>query len=85
MNGEIPILGAVRKLSGVRVEIARSFSLKVNLGNYESSDFFASQKSECAIEDAEEVSMALYAFCKAQVLQAAREFKASREPIKRAS
>ena len=45
--------------SGRRVEIARSFSYKLNVGNYESRDFFCSQKSECAIEESEEVSSAL--------------------------
>lgn len=62
------------KITG-RVEIARSFSFKLNCGNYESRDFFASQKAECAIEDAEEVSAALHGFCKRQVLQAVQEYQ----------
>ena len=57
-------------------EVARSFSFKLNVGNYESRDFFCSQKSECTYEDVEAVSEALHAFCKAQVLKAVREFKA---------
>ena len=73
---EIPMIGTVK--SGRRVEIARSFSLTVNLGNYESADFFASQKSECAAEDEADVSAALYAFCKRQVLASVEEFKRSR-------
>jgi len=56
-----------------RVEIARSFSFKVNRGNYESSDYFCSQKGECALEDAEDFSERLYQFCKAQVMKAVRE------------
>lgn len=52
------------------VEIARSFSYRKNLGNYEHLDFFCSQKAECAIEDAEKVSEALYAFCKSEVIKA---------------
>ena len=62
--------------SGRRVEIARSFSYKLNVGNYESRDFFCSQKSECAIEESEEVSSALYGFCRSQVLNDVRQYKA---------
>jgi len=62
-----------------RVEVARSFSYKLNCAihggaPYESRDFFCSQKAECAIEDAAEVSAALYAFCRAQVLASVREY-----------
>lgn len=58
----------------VRVEIARSFSYKLNAGNYESRDFFCSEKAECAVEDALEVSAALFSFCRAQVLLAVKEY-----------
>lgn len=58
-------------------EIARSFSYKLNCGNYESRDFFCSQKAECTFEDAEAVSAALHAFCKKMVMQAVREYKAN--------
>jgi hypothetical protein len=58
----------------VRVEIARSFSYKLNAGNYESRDFFCSEKAECAVEDAAEVSAALFAFCRAEVLKAVKEY-----------
>lgn len=58
------------------VEVARSFSYKLNAGNYESRDFFCSQKAECLAEDAEETSAKLYAFCKSQVMKDVREFKA---------
>lgn len=51
------------------VEIARSFSYKLNVGNYESRDFFCSQKAECSIEDAERVGELLYEFCKKAVLK----------------
>lgn len=59
-----------------RVEIARSFSYKLNAGNYESRDFFCSEKAECSIEDAAEVSAALFAFCRSQVLLAVKEYLA---------
>lgn len=61
----------------LRVEVARSFSYKLNCGNYESRDFFCSQKAECNAEDAEYISERLYQFCKSQVLAAVREYQAS--------
>ena len=57
------------------VEVTRSFTYKWNRGNYESSDFFCSQKAECAAVDAAEVSEKLYAFCKAQVMKAVAELQ----------
>lgn len=66
------------------VEIVRSFSYKLNVGNYESRDFFCSQKAECKLADAVEVSDALYQFCKGQVLRAVREFQ-EHESIKRSA
>ena len=62
------------------VEIARSFSFKLNCGNYESRDFFCSQKKECPEAEAEATSEALYQFCKTQVLKAVREFQAESQP-----
>jgi len=61
-----------------RVEIARSFSFKLNCANhggmlYESQDFFCSQKAECAPEDAADVSEALYQFCKSEVRRNVKE------------
>lgn len=58
-----------------RVEIARSFSYKLNVGNFESRDFFMSQKAECAASDAPAISEALYQFCKSQVLKSVREYR----------
>ena len=76
-NDGAVLIGSPVKVS--RVEICRSFSYRLNVGNYESRDFFASQKSECAIEDAGDVSTALYQFCKSQVLQSVREYQADIE------
>ncbi len=59
----------------VLVETARSFSYKLNLGNYQSADFFMSQKVQHREEDAETVSEGLYQFCKSQVLKSVREFQ----------
>ena len=60
------------------IGITRSFSMKLNLGNYESADFFASERAECSPEMAEEVSRDLDEFCKDQVLESIRDFKARR-------
>jgi len=41
-----------KKPEGVKVvEIARSYTRKVNLGNYESEDFFCSRKAEVTEDD----------------------------------
>jgi hypothetical protein len=63
----------IRKITG-KTEICRSFSYRLNAGNYESRDFFASQKAECPIEDAPAVSQMLYEFCKAEVLSSVRNY-----------
>lgn len=57
-------------------EVTRSFSYKLNAGNYESRDFFCSQKSECTWDDVESVSNALHEFCKKQVMKAVADYKA---------
>ena len=62
------------------VEIARSFSYKLNVGNYESRDFFCSQKAECKPEDAEKVSESLADFCKEEVVRAVNKYKQSTTP-----
>ncbi len=64
----IPQLRGKAQIGGL-TEIVRSFSFKLNAGNYESRDFFCSQKAECRLEDAEEVSDRLYQFCKQQVMR----------------
>lgn len=57
------------------VEITRSFSFKLNVGNYESRDFFCSQKSYAKPEEAVKVSEALYAFCRSEVQKSVNLFK----------
>lgn len=58
-----------------RVEIVRSFSYKLNVGKYESRDFFCSQKAECAAEDAEVIGDLVYQFCKRQVFASVKQYK----------
>ena len=48
-------------------EIARSFSYKLNVGNFESRDFFCSQKAEVPEKQAVKKSEELYVFCRAEV------------------
>lgn len=50
------------------VEIVRSFSYKLNLGNYENKDFFCSLKATAPISQFEEVSNMLFTMCKKQVI-----------------
>jgi hypothetical protein len=71
---DIPIIGGVPR-SVARVEITRSFGYKLNVGNYESRDFFCAQKAECSLDEAEEVSERVHAFCKAQVMRAVRDYQ----------
>jgi hypothetical protein len=59
-----------------RVEITRSFSFKLNLGNYQTADFFCSEKKEINAKYAEETSRALEEFCRTQVLQSVARFPA---------
>lgn len=58
-----------------RVTISRSFSFKLNVGQYESRDFFCAQKAECAAEDMDTISDALHTFCKRQVMASVRDYQ----------
>ena len=77
MSGGV-ILSRPVSVSGI-VEITRSFSYKLNTGNYESRDFFASEKAQCPVEDAERISELLYEFCKKAVLQSVKDYLRDRE------
>lgn len=76
MSGKTPKVGRATLPPGTMTEIARSFSYKLNVGNYESRDFFASMKSECRIEDAEDISDRLYSFVRSQVMKAVNDYMA---------
>lgn len=60
------------------VEVARSFSLKKNLGNYESADFFCSAKRECMPDEIGEMSEKLINFCRTQVERDVAQFMLDR-------
>lgn len=61
---------------GKEVEVTRSFSLKINLGNFEMAEFFAAQNAYCAPKDAEKIGEALHEFVKGEVVKSANKFKA---------
>ena len=64
------------------VEIARSFSYKLNVGNFESRDFFCSHKAEVKEEEAEEASEKLHAFCKSEVIKSLNAYLKENNPEK---
>lgn len=76
---EIPLLRSRKAPVLGTTEITRAFTYKLNVGNYESRDFYCCQKVECLWEDSEEVADRLYAFCKRQVLLAVAEWKQEHE------
>jgi len=51
------------------VEVARSCSRKVNLGNYETIDYFCSRKEEVVISKVTEKSAELAEWCKQEVMK----------------
>jgi len=63
-----------------KIEIARSFSRKLNLGNYETADFFCSQKTETTKEKENETSRELFEFCKKEVLFSIEKYKEDKDP-----
>ncbi len=62
------------------IKIARSFSMKKNLGNYQTADFWMMQEVECAEEEAEKKSEEIYQFVKSQVLKAYNEYGVMPKP-----
>ena len=62
------------KPSGV-VEVVRSCSFKLNLGNYQSMDFFCSQKAQCLPDEVDQVSADLYEWCYDEVMKSANEVR----------
>jgi len=45
------------------IEVTRSFSRKLNLGNYQTADVFSSRKTQCSKAEEEEIGLELYAMC----------------------
>ncbi len=64
------------------IEIARSFSFRRNLGDYQGVEFFCSEKKECPESEAEKTSEQLYDFCRKQVTRDMVKFMTEiRNPI----
>ena len=60
------------------VQVTRSFSYKLNLGNYENVDFFCSQTVECSPQLAEGVSADVHDFCVQEVSKSIKDFNERR-------
>lgn len=61
------------------IEITRSFAFKLNIGSYQSVDFFCSEKGQCHASQAMATSAALHDFCKGQVMAAVAEYREALE------
>jgi len=69
------------------MKIIRSFSRKINLGNYETSDFYCEAEDEvlghdAGIKEEVELSEVLHSFCKEEVERSIQEFLKEREKNK---
>lgn len=63
-----------------KVEVCRSFSAKINTGDYTNKDFFMSCKAEISFGEAEAVANELYHFCKTVVEQDIAKFIEDNKP-----
>jgi hypothetical protein len=70
----------IAKMEKKPIEIARSFSTKVNLGNYENVDIFCSAKTEADKKDFVKVSQELYDLCRSEVEKDKFSLQSSRAP-----
>jgi len=71
---------SIFKFNKKTTEIARSFSYKMSLPGYENRDFFCSQKAEVPQGKEEEVSEALYLFCKKEVIKSVNAYREEIKP-----
>ena len=56
------------------IEVARSFSQKVQVKQYEPIEFFCSVKAEVPLEELESISDTLDVFCQAEVEKSVKQF-----------
>jgi hypothetical protein len=73
------LIGEPAQPSLPRVEVVRSFTYKLNVGNYESRDFFASQKITCEAAQADAASAMLAEWCEEQVLAQVKDYLRRRD------
>jgi len=57
------------------VEVARSFSYKLNTGDYSNAEFFSSQKEQCSPDEVADISRRLFEECKQQVIEDIKLYK----------
>lgn len=62
------------------VPVKRSASFKLNIGNYQSIDFWAYHEDQCPRSQRAQLSKALHAQCLREVLEAAQEYRDGLEP-----
>lgn len=67
----------LRETSQSTVKITRSFSYKLNVGNYESRDFFCSYSGECAASEAHSAAEDAQQFCVDEVLESVKQYRAA--------
>jgi nucleoid-associated protein YejK len=67
----------------MNIEISRSYSEKVNMGNYQTFDSFCSAKCEVDEKEADQKSKELYEFCKEQVKKEIKEYREEVEKLKK--
>ena len=65
----------------MNIEISRSYSEKVNMGNYQTFDSFCSAKCEVDEKEADQKSKELYEFCKEQVKKEIKEYREEVEKL----
>ncbi len=70
-----PVAGVEPEAPVKQVEIVRSFAFKLNLGNYQSADFFCSQKAQVDPADLDSASADLYEWCYDQVMESVKHVK----------
>ena len=81
MNDSDLVIKLGKPAGDSRIEVVRSFTMKCNLGNYESADFFCSAKQNCLPEQADDLSERLYYYCRKEVLKNAAEFTRERPDL----
>ena len=64
------------------MNIVRSFSRKINLGNFENCDFGCSMEDECEVDELEARSRLLHDYCKRDVEESIEEYKQELEDKK---
>ena len=64
------------------VEICRSFSKKLNLGNFSNADFFCSAKMEVSDLEMVEMSEKLFKFVQDEVEKSERNYQLENMPVK---